>query len=159
MCGSISSNGPAAVTGATGPFSIGYHGDLDNPQIPIAEMTDGQRTTLVTETVPSHGRVSARGWPGRFSDAAWADDTMGTGDSDSSLRRPSASASDSQSAICPVIPGCGCIYECIDSPKCRHDHRLKEHPRWHVDQLSDGTFRWSTPSGRQYTTEPTRYPI
>jgi len=45
-------NGPAAVTGATGPFSIGYHGDLDNPQIPIAEMTDGQRTTLVTETVP-----------------------------------------------------------------------------------------------------------
>jgi hypothetical protein len=43
--------------------------------------------------------------------------------------------------------------------KCRHDHRLKQHPRWHVDQLPDGTFRWTTPSGRQYTTEPTRYPI
>lgn len=45
-------NGPAAVTGATGSFSIGYHGDLDNPQIPIFEMADGQRTTLVTGTVP-----------------------------------------------------------------------------------------------------------
>ena len=22
----------------------------------------------------------------------------------------------------------------------------------------DGTFRWTTPAGRQYTTEPTRYP-
>jgi len=23
----------------------------------------------------------------------------------------------------------------------------------------DGTFRWTTPSGRTYDTEPTRYPI
>jgi hypothetical protein len=46
-----------------------------------------------------------------------------------------------------------------DSPKCRHDHRLKQHPRWKVDQLPDGTFRWTTPAGRIYTTEPTRYPI
>jgi hypothetical protein len=23
----------------------------------------------------------------------------------------------------------------------------------------DGTFRWTTPSGRDYITEPTRYPI
>ena len=44
-------------------------------------------------------------------------------------------------------------------PKCRHDHRLKQHPRWNVDQLPDGTFQWTTPSGRQYLTEPTRYPI
>ncbi len=44
-------------------------------------------------------------------------------------------------------------------PKCRHDHRLKQHPKWHVDQLPDGTFRWSTPAGRSYDTEPTRYPI
>jgi hypothetical protein len=48
---------------------------------------------------------------------------------------------------------------CNGGPKCRHDHRLKQHPRWNVDQLLDGTFRWTTPSGRQYTTEPTRYPI
>jgi len=44
-------------------------------------------------------------------------------------------------------------------PKCRHDHRLKQHPRWKVDQLPDGTFRWTTSAGRTYTTEPTRYPI
>ena len=48
---------------------------------------------------------------------------------------------------------------CNTGPKCRHDHRLKQHPRWSVDQLPDGTFRWTTPSGRIYTTEPTRYPI
>ena len=48
---------------------------------------------------------------------------------------------------------------CNTGPKCRHDHRLKQHPRWKVDQLPDGTFRWTTPSGRSYNTEPTRYPI
>jgi hypothetical protein len=48
---------------------------------------------------------------------------------------------------------------CNTGPKCRHDHRLKQHPRWHVDQLPDGTFTWTTPAGRTYTTEPTRYPI
>jgi len=48
---------------------------------------------------------------------------------------------------------------CNGGPKCRRDHRLKQDPRWTVDQLSDGTFRWTTPTGRQYTTEPTRYPV
>ena len=48
---------------------------------------------------------------------------------------------------------------CNTGPKCRHDHRLKQHPKWTVDQLPDGTFRWTTRSGRTYTTEPTRYPI
>ena len=48
---------------------------------------------------------------------------------------------------------------CNGGPKCRHDHRLKQHPRWKVNQLPDGTFRWTTPAGRTYTTEPTRYPI
>jgi hypothetical protein len=47
---------------------------------------------------------------------------------------------------------------CNGGPKCRRDHRLKQDPRWTVDQLPDGTFRWTTPTGRQYTTEPTRYP-
>jgi hypothetical protein len=48
---------------------------------------------------------------------------------------------------------------CNAGPKCRHDHRLKQHPKWTVDQLPDGTFRWTTPAGRSYDTEPTRYPI
>ncbi|HET9974029.1 MAG TPA: DUF222 domain-containing protein [Streptosporangiaceae bacterium] len=48
---------------------------------------------------------------------------------------------------------------CNGGPKCRHDHRLKQQPGWKVDQLPDGRFRWTTPSGRDYITEPTRYPI
>jgi len=44
-------------------------------------------------------------------------------------------------------------------PKCRHDHRLTQHPQWRVDKLPDGTFRWTTPSGRTYTTTPTEYPV
>ncbi|HEY3649223.1 MAG TPA: DUF222 domain-containing protein [Streptosporangiaceae bacterium] len=48
---------------------------------------------------------------------------------------------------------------CNGGPKCRHDHRLKQHPKWKVDQLPDGTFRWTTPAGRTCTTEPTKYPI
>ena len=48
---------------------------------------------------------------------------------------------------------------CNGGPKCRHDHRLKQQPGWKVDQLPDGTFRWTTPAGRSYNTEPTRYPI
>src|SRR6185312_12580825 len=37
---------------------------------------------------------------------------------------------------------------CNGGPKCRHDHRLKQQPGWKVDQLPDGTFRWTTPAGR-----------
>ena len=48
---------------------------------------------------------------------------------------------------------------CNGGPKCRHDHRLKQQPGWKVDQLPDGTFRWTTPAGRSYDTEPTRYPM
>jgi len=53
--------------------------------------------------------------------------------------------------------GRSCI--CNTGPKCRHDHRLKQHPKWTVNQLPGGTFRWTAPSGRSYDTEPTRYPI
>jgi hypothetical protein len=45
------------------------------------------------------------------------------------------------------------------APKCRYDHRLKQRAGWTVEQLPDGTFRWTTPAGRSYDTEPTRYPI
>jgi hypothetical protein len=48
---------------------------------------------------------------------------------------------------------------CNGNPKCRHDHRVKQDPRWAVEQLPTGEVRWTTPSGRQYTTEPTRYPM
>jgi hypothetical protein len=58
--------------------------------------------------------------------------------------------------------GLGLVHMCHfgnDPPKCRHDHRLKQHPKWKVDQLPDGTFTWTTPARRTYETEPTRYPI
>jgi hypothetical protein len=48
---------------------------------------------------------------------------------------------------------------CNSGPKCRHEHRLKQDPRWKVEQITPGTVRWTAPSGRQYVTEPTRYPI
>jgi hypothetical protein len=71
-------------------------------------------------------------------------------------RRPSARA-DFEHNIPYEAGGRTCM--CNGGPKCRHDHRLKQHPQWRVDQLPDGTFRWTTPSGRTYTTEPTRYPV
>jgi len=71
-------------------------------------------------------------------------------------RRPSTQA-DFEHNIPYEAGGRSCL--CNGGPKCRYDHRLKQHPRWKVEQLPGGTFRWTTPSGRQCTTEPTRYPI
>ncbi len=71
-------------------------------------------------------------------------------------RRPSTQA-DFEHNVPYEAGGRTCL--CNGGPKCRHDHRLKQHPRWKVDQFPDGTFRWTTPSGRQYITEPTRYPV
>jgi hypothetical protein len=48
---------------------------------------------------------------------------------------------------------------CNGGPKCRHEHRLKQDPRWKAEQLTPAVFRWITPAGRQYTTEPTRHPV
>jgi hypothetical protein len=71
-------------------------------------------------------------------------------------RRP-ASQCDFEHNVPYEAGGRTCL--CNAGPKCRHDHRLKQQPRWKVQQLPDGTFAWTTPSGRTYTTEPTRYPI
>jgi hypothetical protein len=71
-------------------------------------------------------------------------------------RRPAA-ACDYEHNIPYEAGGRTCL--CNGGPKCRRDHRLKQDPRWKVDQLPDGTFRWTTPSGRTYITEPTRHPI
>jgi Domain of unknown function (DUF222) len=56
-------------------------------------------------------------------------------------RRP-ASQCDFEHNIPYEAGGLTCL--CNGGPKCRHDHRLKQHPRWKVDQLPDGTFRWTT---------------
>jgi hypothetical protein len=70
-------------------------------------------------------------------------------------RRP-ASNCDFEHNIPYEAGGRSCL--CNGGPTCRHDHRLKQHPRWKVEQITPGTFRRTAPSGRQYTTEPTRYP-
>jgi len=71
-------------------------------------------------------------------------------------RRP-ADQSDFEHNIPYEAGGRTCL--CNAGPKCRHEHRLKQHPRWKVEQITPAIFRWTTPSGRQYLTEPTRYPI
>ena len=71
-------------------------------------------------------------------------------------RRPATSC-DFEHNIPYEAGGRTCL--CNGNPKCRHDHRLKQDPRWNAEQLPTGHIRWTTPSGRQYLTEPTRYPI
>ena len=71
-------------------------------------------------------------------------------------RRPAARC-DFEHNVPYETGGLTCL--CNGNPKCRHDHRLKQHPRWNAEQLPGGYVRWTTPSGRQYTTEPSRYPI
>ena len=38
--------------------------------------------------------------------------------------------------------------ECNGGPKCRYDHRLKQHPRWKVEQPTPAVMVWTTPAGR-----------
>ena len=71
-------------------------------------------------------------------------------------RRPAARA-DFEHNIPYEAGGRSCL--CNGNPECRHDHRIKQDPRWKVEQLPSAHIRWTTPSGRQYTTEPTRHPI
>ena len=71
-------------------------------------------------------------------------------------RTPSARA-DFEHNIPYEAGGRTCL--CNGNPKCRFDHRLKQHPRWKAEQLPSGEVRWTTTSGRQYVVEPTRYPI
>jgi len=71
-------------------------------------------------------------------------------------RRPAANC-DFEHNVPYEAGGRTCL--CNGNPKCRYDHRLKQDPRWKAEQLPSGEVRWTTPSGRQFVTEPTRYPI
>ena len=46
---------------------------------------------------------------------------------------------------------------CNLSALCRHHHQLKQHPGGTLTQPRPGTFRWTTPAGRTYTTRPHEY--
>jgi Domain of unknown function (DUF222) len=42
---------------------------------------------------------------------------------------------------------------------CRTHHQLKQHPGWELTQATaPGTFTWTTPAGRTYTTTPDAHP-
>jgi len=48
---------------------------------------------------------------------------------------------------------------CEGGPVCRHHHRDKQAPGWHLEYGENrGWFRWTTASGRTYTTKTTQYP-
>jgi Domain of unknown function (DUF222) len=51
----------------------------------------------------------------------------------------------------------GITCQCDLSPVCRRHHRAKQAPGWHLSQPEPGVMRWTTPSGRVYTTRPTVY--
>jgi hypothetical protein len=53
----------------------------------------------------------------------------------------------------------GLSCNCNLGGRCRTHHRIKQLPGWKLDQTQDGTFGWTTPSGRSYTVRPHRYPV
>jgi hypothetical protein len=48
---------------------------------------------------------------------------------------------------------------CNAGARCRHHHHQKQAAGWRLVQELPGHHTWTTPSGRQYTTGPTTYPI
>jgi Domain of unknown function (DUF222) len=42
-------------------------------------------------------------------------------------------------------------------PLCKRHHHAKHAPGWKLQQTQPGVMRWTTPSGRTYTTQPTQY--
>ncbi len=48
--------------------------------------------------------------------------------------------------------------ECDLAPLCRHHHRCKQSQGWRLEQPRPGILRWTTPAGRQYTTQPDAFP-
>ncbi|MGH3168622.1 MAG: DUF222 domain-containing protein [Trebonia sp.] len=80
-----------------------------------------------------------------------------------------------RSATCPA-PGCGssAIHneidhtepwpggktdECNLSGPCPRHHHAKHAPGWSLQQSEPGVMKWQTPSGRTFTTRPTRYDL
>jgi hypothetical protein len=48
--------------------------------------------------------------------------------------------------------------ECNLYPLCRHHHKCKQDPGWHLTQPRPGALIWTAPSGRTYTTTAEPYP-
>ena len=52
----------------------------------------------------------------------------------------------------------GLTCECNLAPLCRFCHRLKQAEGWTLTQASPGIMIWTTPTGRRYTTLPSKQP-
>src|SRR3984885_11717470 len=57
----------------------------------------------------------------------------------------------------PLASPAGIPCQCDLAPPCRRHHRVKQAPGWTLTQPEPGVMRWTTPSGRSYTTRPTVY--
>jgi Domain of unknown function (DUF222) len=55
----------------------------------------------------------------------------------------------------PYPAGDSC--QCNLGPLCKRHHHAKHAPGWNLQQTHPGIMRWTTPSGRTYTTRPTQY--
>jgi hypothetical protein len=51
----------------------------------------------------------------------------------------------------------GLTCSCNLGGECRSHHQLKQHPRWSLVQTPAGEFRWTTPAGRSYLSQPDPY--
>jgi hypothetical protein len=51
----------------------------------------------------------------------------------------------------------GSTCQCNLAPACKRHHLAKHAPGWNLEQPEPGVMRWTTPSGRTYTTHPTEY--
>ena len=71
-------------------------------------------------------------------------------------RRPSAQATSSTTSPMKRAAGPACA---TADPNAGTTIGSNSTPGGRSNNSPDGTFRWTTPSGRQYLTEPTRYPI
>ena len=70
-------------------------------------------------------------------------------------RRPSTS-SDFEHNIPYEAGGRTCL--CNGNPNCRHDHRVKQDPRWNAEQLPTGHIRWTTPTAGNTSPNPPATP-
>jgi hypothetical protein len=150
---------------------------------PLVQVTMAATTALGLDDAPAelagHGPITAQHARtiAHTHGAHWqrilTDPASGVITDISSIYRPSARMAALVRARNPtcVFPGCTRKAEYCDldhtipypyghtavdnlGPLCRHHHRLKTHGRWKLKQLLDGTWEWTSPTGRIYYVHP-----
>ena len=144
-------DGPGYLPGGTGPRA----GPDEHQQ---AQLTALLRELNVTLSPVARGTCDHRGRENRYTPSRKLKDLVRA-----------------RTVTCPA-PGCGAravhndldhtvaypaglTCQCDLSPPCRRHHRVKQAPGWRLEQPQPGIMRWTTPSGRTYTTTPTVYDL